>query len=170
MTRIEVRKDTTVVLEGEPIETFSLQSLHSAVQWVSPEFRLREGSIRDNLAYGTDDIDAIETALLLGGLHVSEALPEGADTHNIHALPQSIQARVRLARAAALRPGLLLVSEKILWQQPVLLQSLIDTVEWLGCTVVLSASEPVVLNGFCFSPIVTNNVLQQEASDASICA
>lgn len=170
LTRVEARKDTAVELNGSRIENYTLHSLHSGVQWVNPEFRFREGDVWNNLAYVTDDVEAIEIALLLCGLHASDELPDGPATQNIYSLPQSIQARIRLARAVVLRPGLLLISEKILWQQPTLLRYLIGTIEWLGCTVVLAENTSVELDGFHFTAVVAENLTQESADNATIYA
>lgn len=72
-----------VLLGGEPLRELSLDSLHECVRLVSPELPLLRGTVRTNLAYGSEG-DASEPLLAaaeLCGLSVpGPGLPEGLET------------------------------------------------------------------------------------------
>jgi ATP-binding cassette, subfamily B, bacterial len=105
-------------LDGHPLRSLALDSLHDAVQLVSPELPLMRGSVAQNLSYGLPDDDddggwLAEVAFACGLTH-EPALTEGLATRveeRGQNLSAGLRARVSLARALAMRPRLLLVDE-----------------------------------------------------------
>lgn len=105
-----------VRLAGTPLRTLALDAVHDAVQLVSPELALLRGSVSENVAYGADDEDPgwLEEVAVACGLLGDPALPEGLATRVEERganLSPGVRARIALARALALRPGVLLVDD-----------------------------------------------------------
>ena len=104
-------------LDGHPLRSLALDSLHDAVQLVSPELPLMRGSVRQNLTYGIadDDDDAwLAQVAFACGLTYEPALAAGLATRveeRGQNLSAGLRARISLARAVAMRPRLLLVDE-----------------------------------------------------------
>ncbi len=137
-----------VRLEGLPLSSLRLDSLHEAVQLVAPEqLPLLRGSVGDNLSYGVDADDdgwiaAVMSAcgldreprLLLDGLETR--VEEGGQN-----LPHGLRARVALARAAAVRPRLLLVDDPAFVADPEAGAALERIVPLLGATTLVVGPE-----------------------------
>ncbi|MCA9502966.1 MAG: ABC transporter ATP-binding protein [Spirochaetaceae bacterium] len=106
-----------ILLDGLDARDLRLDSLHGAVQLVSPELPLLRGTVAENVGYGGFDAgpDWLESVLRACGLdEPSAALPEGPVTRveeQGRNLPQGVRARVSLARAAAIGPRLLLIDD-----------------------------------------------------------
>jgi ABC-type multidrug transport system fused ATPase/permease subunit len=105
-----------VRLDGQPLRALALDSVHEAVQLVSPELPLVHGSVAENVSYGAsgDDADWLEAVALACGLANDAALPEGLATRVDERganLSAGLRARIALARAVAMRPRLLLVDD-----------------------------------------------------------
>ncbi len=108
-----------VLLNDVPLHALSLDSLHGAVQRVSPDLPLLRGTIAENVGYGAPDIDAGWMAEIVDACGLSdarEALPDGLDSRVEERganLSEGLSARIALARACAIRPRLLLVDHPI---------------------------------------------------------
>jgi ABC-type multidrug transport system fused ATPase/permease subunit len=134
-------------LEGVPLASLCVDALHEAVQLVSPELPLLRGSLSDNLSYGAaaDDEDWIAGVISACGLdQESRLLPDGLETRVEEGgrnLPHGLRARIALARAAAVRPRLLLVDDAAFVADPAAAAALERVVSRLGVTTLVVAPE-----------------------------
>jgi ABC-type multidrug transport system fused ATPase/permease subunit len=94
-----------VVIDGQDIRTFTLDSLRSQISMVLQETILFSGTVADNIAYGRGDASRdqiVEAAMLADAHDFIEAMPEGYDTVlNERASNLSGGQRQRLAIARA---------------------------------------------------------------------
>jgi ATP-binding cassette, subfamily B, bacterial len=128
-----------VRVDGLDLRELSLDSLHDAVQLVSPELPLLRGTIGENVGYGAEDDDSewIEQVAVACGL-VSEAAREGGvpdadvpeeglatrvDERGVN-LSSGLRARVALARALVMRPRLLLIDDPTFSVDPLAAETL----------------------------------------------
>ena len=107
-----------IFLDGQRLRSVSLDSLHEAVQLVSPDLPLLRGSVAENLAYGLAEASprGVAAAAALCGLESGVLLPRGLDTRireNGENLPDGLRGRISLARAIAAGPRLLLVDDPV---------------------------------------------------------
>ncbi len=106
-----------ILIDGQPIQSLSLNSLRSAIGLVSQDVYLFDGSIRENLAYGkpdATDAEIVEAAKTAEAWSFIEALPEGLDTpvgeRGIR-LSGGQRQRLSLARALLKDPPILVLDE-----------------------------------------------------------
>jgi ABC-type multidrug transport system fused ATPase/permease subunit len=104
-------------LDDHPLRSVSLDSLCGSVQLVAPELPLLRGTVAENIANGkkaavNDWIEALASAC---GLLDDPTLPRGLDSRIEEGgrnLPRGLRTRIALARAAAMRPRLLLCDDR----------------------------------------------------------
>ena len=136
-----------VRLEGLPLASLRLDSLHEAVQLVAPELPLLRGSLGDNLSYGVDADDDGWIAAVISACGLDQEtrlLPDGLETRVEEGgqnLPHGLRARVALARAAAVRPRLLLVDDAAFVADPAAAAALGRIVPLLGATTLVVGPE-----------------------------
>jgi ATP-binding cassette subfamily B protein len=138
-----------VRLAGSPLASIKLDSLHEAVQLVSPLLPLLRGTVDENIGYaaaaGEEDADWIESVIEACGLASDPLLlPDGLDTRveeQAANLPHGLRARIALARAAAVRPRVLLVDEPAILDDPCALEALDNVLALTGATSLVVCSE-----------------------------
>ena len=136
-----------VRLDGLPLASLRLDSLHEAVQLVAPEVPLLRGSLGDNVCYGldTNEDEWIAEVITACGLdQETRLLPEGLEARVEEGgqnLPHGLRARVALARAAAVRPRLLLVDDAAFVADPAAGAALGRVVSLLGATTLVVGPE-----------------------------
>ncbi|UYG06693.1 ABC transporter ATP-binding protein [Halomonas sp. M4R1S46] len=106
-----------VRIDGQPVDSVSLQSLRRAIGLVSQDVYLFEGSVRDNIAYGKPDAaeaEIVEAARTAEAWDFIQALPEGLDTpvgERGVRLSGGQRQRLSLARALLKDPPILVLDE-----------------------------------------------------------
>ena len=94
-----------VLIDGQDIRKYKIQSLRESIGMASQESRIFSGTIAQNIAFGDDDVDrsVIEQVSRVAGIHESIlALPKGYDTlvgKGGQSLAQDMIQRLAIARA-----------------------------------------------------------------------
>lgn len=106
-----------ILLDGTPLEDYTLKSLRDNIAVVSQDVMLFEGSIRDNIIYGKPDAtdEEVSQALKAASLeHFIQSLPKGLDTPVGEAggmLSGGQKQRLSIARALIKNAPILILDE-----------------------------------------------------------
>jgi len=135
--------------------------LRRSVQWVTPALPLMRASLRRNLRYAARiKAPYLQRISQLCGLAAAEFDAPDA------ALSSSMAARVRLARALATRPGLLLIDDAAFLYDPAARQALLNVKK--SCDVTLVIATPSVSCVTEFKPDLVWHLSTDSASPAGI--
>ncbi len=132
-----------VQLDGIALGQIRLESLRSAVQLVSPELPLLRGNVLENIAGAVaddDDDDWIATVVDACALTHDLALDAGLATRVSEQganLSEGLRRRIRIARAIAMRPRLLLIDEPGLSADPTASTALANAASLSGATILI---------------------------------
>jgi len=158
-----------VLLAGVRLSDLAPLSLRRSVQWVTPALPLMRASLRRNLRYAARiKAPHLQRISQLCGLEAAEFDTPGrlgcdeADA----ALSSSMAARVRLARALATRPGLLLIDDAAFLYDPAARQALLNVKK--SCDVTLVIATPSVSCVTEFKPDVVWHLSTDSDSPAGI--
>ncbi|HEB88787.1 MAG TPA: ABC transporter ATP-binding protein [Deltaproteobacteria bacterium] len=128
-------------LGGLRLPSIRMDALHEAVQVVSPLMPLLRGTVEENIGYavgGGDDDEWIGRVVEACGLERDPLLsPHGLDKRveeRAANLPEGLRARVALARAAAIRPRILLVDDPAFHFDSEAMRALESVIELTGAT------------------------------------
>lgn len=106
-----------ILLDGVPIETYTLRDLRSVMGLVSQHVFLFQGTVRENIAYGCEDatLEEVMRAAQLAEAHgFIDALPDGYDTiigERGQKLSGGQRQRLSIARAILKDPPILILDE-----------------------------------------------------------
>ncbi len=137
-------------LNDEPLTSINIDSLQEAVQLVAPELPLLRGTISENLNYGLgrEENAWIEKVADVCGLNDEPViLAEGLDARVEEQgknLPQGLRARIALARAAVMRPRLLLIDDTSFVVDEQAGAALREVVDLLGATTLIVSNEEIL--------------------------
>jgi ATP-binding cassette subfamily B protein len=134
-----------VLIDGEDLRRFTLESLRAQVSVVLQDNILFAASIRDNIAFGARGVDteAIESAARLANAHeFITALPDGYDTvvgERGVTLSHGQRQRIAIARAAVRRAPILILDEPTTGLDKKNERAVLEALERLnrGCTTFL---------------------------------
>ncbi len=114
-------------IAGLPLADIAPASLRKRVQWVTPAFALMRGSLLRNLRYAApikrQRLQRLGALCRLNIADTQAARAQRLDQAGT-GLPSSLAARIRLARALAARPGVLLVDDAAFLYDPLAQQAL----------------------------------------------
>jgi ABC-type multidrug transport system fused ATPase/permease subunit len=134
LVRLRNRTAAGILLSGQPLSRLSIEVVNRRVHWLSERVPLIDGNPHDNLLYADGSEADIEAALALCGLETN------GNDNDVRQWRGTRQARLRLARALVMRPGLLLVDDPHLRQQPELAALLRHAIEEMRCTAIIAGS------------------------------
>ena len=145
--------DGRVLIDGADIAQFSRADLSRWIAYVPQDVRLFAGTIRDNIAAGTPDIEdaAVLDAARLAGVHGFIAdLPAGYGTEvgdGGSGLPGGIRQKIGIARALARQPVILFMDEPSSDLDRASEAALADTLRRLAAerTIVMATHSPQLL-------------------------
>ncbi len=134
-----------VMIDGQDIREFTLESLRSQISAVLQDNLLFASSVRDNIAHGAPDAtpEAIIAAAKLANAHeFVMALPQGYDTvlgERGVTLSQGQRQRLAIARAAIRKAPILILDEPMTGLDKSNEQAVVESLERLdyGCTTFL---------------------------------
>lgn len=137
----------TILLDGKPLSTMAVSDLRRAIAFVSQDVFLIEGSVRQNIAYGSQvsDMQAIRAAARLAEAEAFiDSLPQGFDTQvgeRGQKLSGGQRQRISLARAILKNSPILVLDEAtsaVDNETEAAIQRSLDTVS-LGRTIIIIA-------------------------------
>ncbi|MBM7634475.1 ABC transporter ATP-binding protein [Geomicrobium sediminis] len=117
LTRFYSPDHGTISIDGTPIDHVTLESLRSQISVVSQDIYLVNGTIRENIAYGTPEIDDLavkKAAAIAKADEFIEELTEGYDTsvgERGIKLSGGQKQRISIARAILKNPQIILLDE-----------------------------------------------------------
>jgi ABC-type multidrug transport system fused ATPase/permease subunit len=155
-----------VRIAGEQLPELTLDSLHAAVQLVSPDLPLLRGSVAENLQFGASHGDArwLDEVARACGLVDEPGLREGLSSRVEERganLSAGMRARISLARAIAMRPRLLLVDDPVFSVDEQAAGALRSSYALLGATTLVVAPEDSALLPFDAIWVVANGEISE---------
>ncbi len=117
LLRLYEPKDGTILIDGEPIDTYDIAWLRSQIAFVSQDVQLRNGTLRDNLKIGNteaSDEELLEALRDSGLWDYYQSLPQGLDSsvgERGTSLSGGQKQRLSLARALVRDAKLLILDE-----------------------------------------------------------
>ncbi|MEV7076530.1 peptidase domain-containing ABC transporter [Streptomyces sp. NPDC093990] len=164
----------TIRVDGRDLAAVDRSAYRRQIGYVNQNAHLFGASIRDNIAFGADDLDHedLVEAVRLARIHEEiTALPMGYETlvnPGGHGLSGGQRQRIVLARALARKPSLLILDEATSALDPALEEEIFEGLLRAGITVIAIAHRLTVLDRADQVFVVRDGRIVESGSPASL--
>ncbi|TCO61905.1 peptidase domain-containing ABC transporter [Actinocrispum wychmicini] len=163
-----------VLVDGVATDEVDRSSLRASISFVNQDTRLFAGSIRDNIAWGTDGLtdEEVKVASKLAGIHYTIInMPMGYDTllgPGGTGLSGGQRQRVALTRALVRKPKLLVLDEATSALDPQMEERIFTGLLGLGCTLVVIAHRLTKLEAADQILVLSNGRIVQQGTHSAL--